>query len=36
MFFKFPFAVSLSALYIYTYGEKNIVLVLVPRVDSDK
>ena len=23
-------------IYIYTYGEKNIVLVLVPRVDSDK
>ena len=22
--------------HIYTYGEKNIVLVLVPRVDSDK
>ena len=27
-----------AAIYIYTYiyGEKNIVLVLVPRVDSDK
>ena len=23
-------------LYIYIYGEKNIVLLLVPRVDSDK
>ena len=23
-------------IYIYIYGEKNIVLVLVPRVDYDK
>ena len=23
-------------IYIYIYGEKNIVLVFVPRVDSDK
>ena len=23
-------------IYIYIYGEKNIVLLLVPRVDSDK
>ena len=25
-----------NTLYIYIYGEKNIVLVFVPRVDSDK
>ena len=24
------------SLYIYIYGEKNIVLALVPRVNSDK
>ena len=36
MFLKLSFAVSFSVLYIYIYMLKNIVLVLVPRVDSDK
>ena len=38
VFLKLPFAASFSVLYIYLYiyGEKNIVSVLVLRVDSDK
>ena len=39
MILKLPFVVSITALvciYIYIYSEQNIVLVLVPCVDSDK
>ena len=30
------YALYLCYIYIYTYDEKNIVLVLVPRVDYDE
>ena len=34
--FSYVCIISYVYICIYIYGEKNIVLVLVPRVDSDK